>query len=403
MKVKNYSVEDENKPEQDHFPCGQCGAELTFEPGTNHLKCSHCGHVNLIEVEWSPIREYDFKSALEKLDKLKREPSKVISVLNCPSCGAKFSLKPNEHAGDCPFCSAPAVISSENARYIHPESLLPFAIKEKQAQEIFDNWIGSRWFAPSALKDKSKRDEKLTGIYLPYWTYDSDTETRYQGMRGMVYYDRQVFTTVINGRPVRQVRNVPRIRWIPVSGEVELHFDDVLIGATRTLPRTIIDHLHPWDLENIVPYTEEYLSGFRSEIYQVTLDQGFEQARGKMNGIITRRIHQDIGGDQQRISASRTQHYDTTFKHLLLPVWSAAFKYKKKTYRFVINARNGQIQGEHPYSTIKITLSVLLVIALFIGIIAVMNESGLFMSSSSIGNSRYDFPQYIPPVFDYGF
>lgn len=400
MKVKNYSL-DENNIDQNHFPCGQCGSELVFEPGTNHLKCNHCGHVNLIDVEWSPIREYDFHSALQKLDRLKDEPSKVISILNCPSCGAKFSLQENEHAGDCPFCSAPAVISNENARYIHPESLLPFIIKEKQAQQIFDDWIDSRWFAPSALKNKSKRDERLTGIYLPYWTYDSDTDTRYQGMRGTVYYDRQVYTAFVNGRAVRQVRNVPRIRWTPVSGHIDLHFDDVLIGATKTLPRTIIDHLHPWDLENLVPYTEEYLSGFRSEIYQVTLDQGFGKAQKRMDSIITQRIYQDIGGDQQRISASHTQHHDTTFKHLLLPVWSAAFKYNKKTYRFVINGRNGKIQGERPYSIIKITLSALLAITLFIGIIYVMNETGMLTSSTA--NDQYHFPQYIPPAFEYGF
>ncbi len=399
MKVKNYSVEEETRT-QSHFPCEQCGAELVFEPGTDSLKCEYCGHINIIQVEWAPIHEYDFRSALRKLHQLKDEPSRIIAILDCPSCGAKFSLKPNENAGDCPFCGAPAVISKENARYIHPESLLPFIIREKQAQQIFDDWIGSRWFAPSALKDKSKRDEKLAGIYLPYWTYDSDTQTRYEGMRGTVYYDRQVYTTVINGRPVRQVRNVPRIRWTPVSGNVFLHFDDVLIGATKTLPRTIIDNLHPWDLENLVPYTEEYLSGFRSEIYQVTLDQGFEQARGKMNNIITQRIYQDIGGDQQRISARNTQHDNTTFKHLLLPVWSAAFKYNRKTYRFVINGRNGQIQGERPYSIIKITLSAIFVITLLIGIIYLMNDMGLFDSTM---NNQYNDQYYFPPVFEYGF
>ncbi len=395
MKVKHYSS-DKDKPAQDHFPCGQCGAELEFEPGTDHLKCKHCGHTNIIEVEWLPIQEYDFHSALRELNELKLKPNRVISILDCPSCGAQFSLRPNEHAGSCPFCSAPAVVSTENARFIRPESLLPFIIRNKQAQEIFDNWITTRWFAPSALKDKSKRDEKLTGIYLPYWTYDSDTDTRYKGMRGIIYYDRQVYTAFVNGRPVRQVRNVPRIRWIPVSGDVSLHFDDVLIGATKTLPRTIIDNLHPWDLENLVPYTEEYLSGFRSEIYQVTLDQGFEQARSRMDAIITSRIHQDIGGDQQRISAKNTQHYDTTFKHLLLPVWSAAFKYKKKTYRFVINGRNGQIQGERPYSATKITLSVLFVITLLVGMIYFMNDAGMFNSTI---NDQY----YFPPVYQYGF
>lgn len=395
MKVKNYTLDDE-KPAQDHFPCDQCGAELVFQPGTHHLKCNYCGHVNLIEVEFSPIQEYDFQTALRKLHELKDEPNKVVSVLDCPSCGAKFSLRPNEHAGDCPFCGAPAVINTENARHIHPESLLPFIIQERQAQEIFDKWIESRWFAPSALKNKSKRDERLAGIYLPYWTYDSDTDTRYQGMRGIVYYDRQVYTAVVNGRPVRRVRQVPRVRWTPVSGQVDIHFDDILIGATKTLPRTIIDNLHPWDLENLVPYTEEYLSGFRSEIYQVTLDQGFEKARARMNAVIRQNIHRDIGGDQQRISASKTKHYDTTFKHLLLPVWSAAFRYNKKTYRFVINGRNGQIQGERPYSVVKITLSVIFVLVLMASIIYYMNDAGMFVAPM---NDTY----YYPPVYQYGF
>ncbi len=288
---------------------------------------------------------------------------------------------------------------------IHPESLLPFIIKEIQAQEIFDNWIAQSLVCPICAKKTSpSANEKLTGIYLPYWTYDSDTDTRYQGMRGTVYYDRQVYTAIVNGRPVRQVRNVPRVRWIPVSGKVYLHFDDVLIGATKTLPRTIIDNLHPWDLENLVPYTEAYLSGFRSEIYQVTLDQGFQQARSRMNSMITQRIHQDIGGDQQRISARDTHHSDTTFKHLLLPVWSAAFKYKKKTYRFVINGRNGQIQGERPYSVVKITLSALFVITLFIGMIVLMNDAGMFVSTTTDPNLHQRFEQnYFPPVFEYGF
>lgn len=395
MQIPNYSP-PLNSESQENFPCEQCGAELTFIPGTNHLGCSHCGHTNPIRISYQAIEEYDFKKALRELDRLKKEPNKVISVLSCDSCGSEFSLKPNEHAGDCPFCSAPAVVSQHNARYIHPESLLPFIIREKEAQEIFDKWIGSRWFAPSALKDKSKRDDKLTGIYLPYWTYDSDTETRYQGLRGTVYYERQYVTVVVNGRPVRRVQNVPKVRWTPVSGNVSLHFDDVLVGATKTLPRTIIDNLHPWDLEMLVPYTEEYLSGFRSEIYQVTLDQGFQTARGRMDGIITQQVRRDIGGDQQQISSKRTQHYDTTFKHILLPVWSAAFRYNKKTYRFVINARNGQIQGERPYSKVKIALSVVFVISLIFGMMYVAEYLGLF---EQISNDTY----YTIPDYHYGF
>ena len=48
-------------------------------------------------------------------------------------------------------------------------------------------------------------------------------------------------------------------------------FDDVLIGASLSLPRQILDRLQPWDLHNLVPYDENYISGFQSELYQYIL------------------------------------------------------------------------------------------------------------------------------------
>ena len=81
-----------------------------------------------------------------------------------------------------------------------------------------------------------------------------------------------------------------------------------MVGATHTLPRAILDRLEPWDLPNLVPYNESYLSGFQSEIYQVDLDEGFEQARGIMDSRIYNAIISDIGGDQQRVHSLQTQH-----------------------------------------------------------------------------------------------
>lgn len=57
-----------------------------------------------------------------------------------------------------------------------------------------------------------------------------------------------------------------------------------------------------------------------------------------------------------------------TFKHILLPVWLAAYKYRGKTYRFVVNGQTGRVQGERPWSAWKIAGAILL--ALIIGGIA---------------------------------
>jgi len=387
-------LEDAHVITQANFVCQNCGSDLVYSPASQDLLCRNCGNHYPVNTSEEPIHEYDFKQAIHELARLRHDSPKNnnhISVIHCPSCGADFSFKDNEHAGECPYCATPVIAGSAEARFIIPRSLLPFSIEKKQAVSIFDKWIGSRWFAPSSLKDHSKRDEKLVGIYLPYWTYDSQTYSHYRGQRGITYYDRQVYSTIVNGRSVQRVRMVPRIRWTPVAGQVNVHFDDVLIGATKTLPRTIIDHLQPWDLGNLVPYSEEYISGFRSEIYQVTVDQGFLQAENVMEKRIHENIRYDIGGDHQRISAVNTQHEKTTFKHILLPVWSAAFKYRGKTYRYVINGRNGTIQGERPYSILKITLAVIAAIAVMLALLFVMEQQGTFNGGSYSGGTFIQF------------
>lgn len=371
-------IEDAHVISQAHFSCKNCGSDLVYSPLSQDLVCRNCGNHYPINTSEEPIKEYDFDAAVQELARLRRTAPKnhEVLVLQCPSCGAEFSFDRHIHAGECPYCGTPVIAGTAQSRYIIPRSLLPFKIGKKQALDIYDKWIGSRWFAPSSLKTHSKRDDKLIGIFLPYWTYDSQTYTYYRGQRGITYYDRQVYTAYVNGRAVQRTRTVQRISWTPVSGRVNLHFDDVLIGATKTLPRTIIDHLQPWDLDNLVPYSEEYISGYRSEIYQVTVDQGFLQAENVMDKRIRQAIRRDIGGDHQRISAVQTKHENTRFKHVLLPVWSAAFKYRNKTYRYVINGRNGTIQGERPYSWIKITFAVIGVILVILAYILFSQNQG---------------------------
>lgn len=362
---------------QQHFPCGQCGADLIYAPGQQSLNCEYCGHENPIIDHAVTIHEYSFASALEALAQAERHPLDSTQVIKCPNCAASFELKTNHHAGDCPFCGTPVVVGTEHERLFQPKSLLPFVITEKQARDAFDRWIGNLWFAPSALKDKAKRDEKLLGIYVPYWTYDSHTDSIYHGQRGTVYYERQMVTRIVNGRARQQMVSVPKIRWTPVSGRVRQFFDDILIGATRALPRQILDSIQPWDLHNLVAYNEAYLSGFQSEIYQVDLDEGFQQARQLMDQAIRHAVRRDIGGDQQQITSLNTHHSATTFKHVLLPVWSAAFRYQGKTYRFIINGRNGRTQGERPYSKLKIALLVASLAAALAGGIYYLETSGV--------------------------
>ena len=63
---------------------------------------------------------------------------------------------------------------------------------------------------------------------------------------------------------------------------------------------------------------------------------------------------------------------DITFKHTLLPVWIASYRYNQKVYNFMVNGETGRVQGEAPISWWKVLLTILIVIAIFACIMGVM-------------------------------
>ncbi|HET6468066.1 MAG TPA: hypothetical protein VFG43_06780 [Geminicoccaceae bacterium] len=342
------------------FACEQCGAILTYRPGTETLVCAYCGHANRIVEAQVEIVENDLRSALEK--GLSQAPVEETRTVKCGSCAAEFSFDPNVHAGACPFCGHAVVTGTGLNRHIKPAALLPFAIAEGEARERIASWLKGLWFAPNKLKQYARGAGRLAGMYLPYWTYDSKTSTRYAGQRGTIYYVQVPVRTVVNGRSVTQMQSVQKVRWTPVSGRVSRFFDDVLVLASRSLPAWITDRLEPWDLQDIRPYTEDYLSGFQSEVYQVPLDEGFEAAKEKMRAVIQGDVRADIGGDLQQIQRMDVTHVDPTFKHVLLPIWITAFTFQGKSYRLCVNGRTGEVQGERPYSPWKIAAAVIVAV-----------------------------------------
>jgi len=343
-------------PQQEHrFPCEQCGADMRFEPARAELVCDHCGHTEPMgaQVALPAIRELDFRTALEA--HLPEAEIEVTRVSTCPNCGAQVEFDPAIHAKECPFCATPVVTDTGTHRHIKPRGLLPFALDEAAARKAMTDWLGRLWFAPNGLQDYARRGRRMQGVYVPYWTFDADTASRYRGERGIAYYETR--TVIRDGKRVQQ--QVRKIRWTPVAGRVARFFDDVLVLASRSLPKRFTDALEPWDLAALEPYRPEFLAGFRAEGYTVELPEGYEEARTRMDAVIARDVRFDIGGDAQRIHGIDTDVRDVTFKHILLPVWLAAYKYRGETYRFVVNGRTGRVQGERPWSAWKIAFAVL--------------------------------------------
>jgi hypothetical protein len=202
---------------------------------------------------------------------------------------------------------------------------------------------------------------------MPYWTYDCRTASRYTGERGDDYYtNEEVTTRTSSGQEVTETRRVKHTRWTPASGRVERFHDDVVVMASRSLPPSLQGAATAWNLNGLVPYQPEFVSGFRAEAYQIGLREGFPIAKQTIDAAVYDLIRQDIGGDQQRVQDVSTQYSNVKFKHVLLPVWISAYRYRNKVFRFLINGQTGEVAGESPMSWQKVTLLVIAILVVFL-------------------------------------
>ena len=345
------------------FPCPSCGADLLYEPQDGFLSCPYCGHKEAVAQSAAVVQERSFEQYVAlRPEEMGQLAANALEV-QCQSCGAKSLFVPPEVAGRCEFCGVQIVAQPKSADpIVAPEGLLPFSISQRQAGANLRQWLSSRWFAPNRLKHFAQ-PEAIHGIYIPFWTYDTTTRTQYTGQRGDHYYVTETYyERDQQGNQVQKTRQVRHTRWSPASGTVSRAFDDVLIPATLSFSSSRLHDLEPWDLEALQPYNPAFLAGFKAQRYQVDLGQGFESARVLMAGVISGDVREDIGGDEQQIEDMITDYFDTTFKHLLLPVYAGAYRFNNKTFQIVVNGRTGEIHGDRPYSIWKIALLVLVVL-----------------------------------------
>ena len=356
------------------YPCASCGADLLFEPSDGFLTCRYCGHKEAVADSTEQVQEESFERHWRTRPELTALAQNALEV-QCQSCGAKSIFAPPQVAGTCEFCGVQIVAQPKTPDpIISPGGVLPFSITQQQATSDLGHWLSTRWFAPNALKHFAQR-EAIHGIYLPFWTYDTNTHTKYTGLRGDHYWETETYSERdAKGNQVVRTRQVRRTRWSPASGTISGSFDDVLIPATLSVSPKRLAALEPWDLDQLKSYDPAFLSGFKAQRYQVELAIGFHHAKEVISPAIESAVRSDIGGDVQTINNSATDYFDITFKHLLLPVYAGAYRYNGKIFQILVNGRTGEIQGERPYSFWKI--AALVVLLLFVVLVLVLVLGG---------------------------
>ncbi|WP_100448780.1 hypothetical protein [Glycomyces xiaoerkulensis] len=345
------------------YPCSTCGAQLEFAPGSTTLTCPYCGTEVHIELDRRRVVDRDWESLAAK----PRRPRDQVptNLFVCTQCSAH--TESDTWSDVCQFCAAPVVADEFNPDLVAPEGVLPFKVDRPGARQALRDWVKSRWFAPNRFKHVHEA-ESLKSTYLPHWTWDADTRSKYTGQRGEHYYVKDS-----NGNRQR------RTRWYPARGTVARFFDDVVVPATTRVPHKHLDDLTAdWPTGEAVAYQPEFLAGHHTQRYDIEPEQGLAQAKLKMDEQIRRDVRRDIGGDAQRINSVHTSYSDIKYKLLLLPVWLVVYLFGGKSWQVLVSGQTGRVTGERPWSAWKIAFAVAVgvIVAAVLLYFIVISDSG---------------------------
>jgi predicted RNA-binding Zn-ribbon protein involved in translation (DUF1610 family) len=341
--------------------CPSCGGVMDFDPVSGGLLCPYCGHQQAIpphESNEERCMEQDFYSAAERGNCDWGVEKKTVI---CKSCGGESIYDALQIADVCPYCGSNQVMEEAAVNTLAPGGVCPFRIDAKTAGERFTAWIKKKLFCPSKAK-QSARPDAFKGVYLPYWTFDSQTETDYTARYGIdhTYTDSNGNTHTTT-------------TWYNTSGHYSCFIDDQAVCGTTRYNEATLRSIEPYDTANNKKYKPEYIAGFISERYSIGLNDAWEKGKGyissRLESDITDQVRRAHHADHVNSVRMATKYFDIKYKYLLLPVWLSSFKYKEKIFQFMVNGETGKVGGKSPISALRVAIAVLIGLALAAGLL----------------------------------
>lgn len=338
----------EKTKEETDKKCPQCGGTMSFDPKTGGMKCPYCDYEEeIIQEEELPKEavELDFSKAEETANCNWGVETKTVI---CKMCAGESVYDALQIAGTCPYCGSNQVMEEKGKNTLAPGGVCTFKIDKKTAGENFNKWLGKRFFCPKIVKETAQAD-KFQGLYLPYWTFDTDTVTNYTARYGKDRRRRKgngEYETVTD--------------WYQTRGTHAQFIDDELVNASTQHDRSLMAGLEPFNTKDNVAYKPEYIAGFASERYAIGLKEGWEKAKSsiysKLRKNIRNKILREKNADRVDNLNTSTIYNNITYKYLLLPIWISSFRYGDKTYQFMVNGQTGKVSGRTPIDKLKVAL-----------------------------------------------
>jgi DNA-directed RNA polymerase subunit RPC12/RpoP len=347
------------------YTCPNCGASTRYDVAAGGVACEYCGYTAPIKAEKVGRQAESFEFTLDTLNKAEQGWGVERKTLHCDNCGAELAVSTETLSTTCPFCASNKVnLRTAPASMLRPRYLIPFKVQLEAARLRVKDWLGKGWFHPSELSSSTAVD-RFTGIYLPFWTFGADINARWKAEVGYEhtesYYD--------SGSRSMRTRVVIRWRW--ENGQVGLNITDLLVSGSSHTSRIILGRLEPFNLNDLVSYTPDYLAGWQAHAYDINLPAAWETGKDAMRERAKTACYENIPSPHVRNFSMSADFRNENWRYLLLPVYLAAYNFEDKVYQVMVNGQSGVVAGQKPVAWWKIWLVVaaLVVPGLFFGLI----------------------------------
>ena len=303
--------------------CSNCGGTIgvKYDPESLNLTCPFCGQVSRLPQPGTVpvVQEVDFNLALQRASVNWGHVKKLIV---CSNCGGQTLYDAEQVTGACPFCGSTSVTpAAENPQIMAPQSVIPFSISREMAHQCFSDLMHRKHCLRSGVADSKL--ETHTPVYIPFWTFDALTVSYFTAY----YY-------------IGKLKNYFYGTW-------NQYFDDLIIFASDKFHNPFTTKVQNYDFTRAVPYSPEYLAGIPAERYTVGLNEAWERAKIQMPEKIKRGI-QRKHGFFNFIEDLATNYYNVKFRYLLVPMYFATYRYKKRRFPVVINGQTGKTFCDAP-------------------------------------------------------
>jgi DNA-directed RNA polymerase subunit RPC12/RpoP len=319
------------------YTCPNCGASIAFDIQETTLVCQFCGFTGKVDQRVLSESSEQILDAALPTERAHRW-AESQSRLTCEQCGVVIILPAGQTADSCPYCASNRFISSPNLmELVDPQVIGVFKIDPQKAGDSIKAWLKKGLFAPDDLAIQHA-GMQLHPAYYPFWIFSGALEIPW------FYEDNSG-----SGK-------LPQ--WETHSGSHFEMFNNVLIPGLRKMPSAEIAGIEPFNLEELVEFSPDFLAGWLALTYDHPLADASLVAREKVIKNIKSNLSHlvDPNRPKRNFGTGAGKWSGLTYKLALLPIYMGNYSFQGKRFRLYINGQTGKVSGNKPLDSLKVTM-----------------------------------------------